>query len=127
MCSRPVRGSDAFPSVEMTRTHIAARRRGCCVAAPGARAAAGNQAPDRDLPSGNPDDAPHRNGWGERMACFFAELRRLGYIEGENLIIERAPSRTGTPLSVRPAACKQPPPRQGRGVAREQLESLQPP
>src|SRR5262249_3398275 len=38
MCSRPVRGSDAFQSVETARVHHAARRRGR-VAAGGARAA----------------------------------------------------------------------------------------
>src|SRR6516164_1856171 len=30
MCSRPVRGSDAFPSSETARVHHAARRRGSC-------------------------------------------------------------------------------------------------
>src|SRR5262249_38239440 len=42
MCSRPVRGSDAFPSMETARLHHAARRRGACVAALGTRAAAGD-------------------------------------------------------------------------------------
>ena len=66
------------------------RRRGGGVAARGARAAARKPAPHRDLSSGNPDYPPHRNGWGERMACVFRrKLRRLGYVEGINLIIER--------------------------------------
>ena len=46
-------------------------------------------AADSDFPSGNPGSPPHRNRWGNAWRAFFAELRRLGYVEGENLIIER--------------------------------------
>jgi len=46
------------------------------------------QAQDRNFPSGNPHDPPYRNGWGSAWRIFL-ELRRLGYVEGENLIIER--------------------------------------
>jgi ABC-type uncharacterized transport system substrate-binding protein len=60
------------------------------VAARGARAAASNAAPDSDFPSGHPGCPPDRNGLGgSAWRAFFAELRRLGYVEGENLIIER--------------------------------------
>ena len=58
------------------------------MAACGARAAVGN-ATNSDFPSGNPDDPPDRNGWGSAWRAFFRELRRLGYVEGEDLIIER--------------------------------------
>ena len=59
------------------------------MASDGASAAASNTEPDSDFPSGNPDYPHYGNRWGERMARVFAELRRLGYVEGENLIIER--------------------------------------
>jgi hypothetical protein len=56
------------------------------VAARGTRAAGGNEAADSDFPSGNPDT---ETGGGSAWRAFFGELRRLGYVEGENLIIER--------------------------------------
>jgi len=59
------------------------------VAARGARATVDDAKADSDVPSGNPDDPPDRNGWGSAWRAFFRELRRLGYVEGEDLIIER--------------------------------------
>jgi putative ABC transport system substrate-binding protein len=59
------------------------------MAAQSTGAAPGKAAPDSDFPSGNPDHPSYRNGWGERMARFFGELSRLGYVEGDNLLIER--------------------------------------
>jgi putative ABC transport system substrate-binding protein len=58
------------------------------VAARAERSTAGKAAKDSDFPSGNPDYPAYRNG-GSAWRAFFRELRRLGYIEGENLIIER--------------------------------------
>jgi putative tryptophan/tyrosine transport system substrate-binding protein len=71
------------------RLHYAARRRRGCLAAGGARAALGKAAADGDVPSGNPARPPDRNGWGSAWRAFFGELRRLGYVEGQNLIIDR--------------------------------------
>jgi putative ABC transport system substrate-binding protein len=59
------------------------------VAGGGASAAASNTEPNSYFPSGNPNYPPYRNWWGSAWRAFFAELRRLGYVEGENLIIER--------------------------------------
>jgi hypothetical protein len=70
------------------QVHDVGWRRGG-VAARRAGAAAGNAAPDSDFPSGNPDCPHYRNGWRSAWRAFFAELRRLGYVEGENLIVER--------------------------------------
>jgi putative ABC transport system substrate-binding protein len=42
-----------------------------------------------NLSSGNTYYPPYRNGWGSGWRAFFGELRRLGYLEGKNLIIER--------------------------------------
>jgi hypothetical protein len=59
------------------------------VAVYGARATDGHEAADSDFSSSDPDHASYRNRWGSAWRAFFGELRRLGYIEGENLIIER--------------------------------------
>jgi putative tryptophan/tyrosine transport system substrate-binding protein len=60
------------------------------VATRGACAAAGNTEPDSDFPSGNPCYPPYGNRrGGSAWRAFFAELRRLGFVEGENLIVER--------------------------------------
>src|SRR5262249_47472602 len=70
-------GSTELMGSETARIHVASRRRGGSVAARGARAAAGN-ATASYFPSGNPDDPPDRDGWGERMACVFPRATPLG-------------------------------------------------
>ena len=53
-------------------------------------AAACEAEPDRGVSSCDPVAQLTETGGGSAWRAFFVELRRLGYIEGENLIIERA-------------------------------------
>jgi hypothetical protein len=73
--------------------NAATRIHGRCVAGRcdvvGAGAAASDTAADSDFPSRNPDYPAYGNRWGSVWPAFFRELRRLGYVEGQNLVIER--------------------------------------
>src|SRR5215471_14855851 len=73
--------ADAIRSIEATRVHHAARRRGG-VAACGAWTRARAHLSSRRL-FASPRDAPH-------YVALFDELRRLGFIEGRNLVLDAA-------------------------------------
>jgi ABC-type uncharacterized transport system substrate-binding protein len=59
------------------------------MAAYSALATVSDAASGSNFPSGDSDHAPYRNGRRQRVARVFRRLRRLGYVEGQNLIIER--------------------------------------
>ena len=59
------------------------------MAAGGAAQQAGETAADGDVPSAIPPALLTETGGGSAWRAFFGELRRLGYVEGQSLIIER--------------------------------------